>query len=234
MLSQGYKEGALYNRIYGKKMMELKYRKWDDVSIALYRKILGVTNDEALNEAEKNIAVLALLCDVPEDDIYNMAVDDVRTLLGQMDWLLSFDFNSKYELRKVMVGKTECGVELDVNKMSIAQYIDFQQSYKGGVNADNMAQILACFFIPKGHKYGDGYDVVEFIDEIDNKVPITIANSACFFFLQQSASSIKALKLYLAWQMRKMKRKAKRKKEAEIVQRIEALKEQMDNLYGYL
>lgn len=211
--------------------MKLKHNRWDEVSIALYKKILEITKDESTNETEKNISVLALLCEVDEEEVWNLSVDDVKELMANMGWLTSFDFNSDFKMKKVMVGDVECKVELDINKMTIAQYIDFQESYKGGVNADNMAQILSCFFIPKGHKYGDGYDVVEFISKIENNVPITVANSACFFFLQELASSMRGLKLYLNWMLRKMKRKSLKMEEKK---KIEELQERADNLYGYL
>ena len=102
---------------------------------------------------------------------------------------------------KATVNGNQYEVDALVGHFSTAQYIDFTNYMKDTSNYSYVKKCLSVFFIPKGHKYNDGYDMEAVIKDMGS-LPIDIAMSECFFFSRQFAkfmrifqsSSIKKLK----------------------------------------
>lgn len=212
--------------------MKLKYTKWDDVSLGLYKKLAAISGDNSLSEEEKNVEMAALLCDCEPEDIWNMDMADAKALFGQMTWINDFkpDFK-KPEKKTYVLNGIEYKVTLDINEMSVAGYVDFQNYYGEGIESKNMAEILSCFLIPKGHKYNEGYDVAQVIDDINNYLPFVEAQRICFFFLRKQADSLRAIQIFSTWMMKKEMRKVKEpQKKAELQKKIK----EVEDLYGPL
>ena len=47
-----------------------------------------------------------------------------------------------------------------------------------------MIGCISCFFIPEGHKYNDGYDMLKVKEDVGD-LPITTGNALAFFFKSQ-------------------------------------------------
>ena len=62
---------------------------------------------------------------------------------------------------------------------------------------------MSVFIIPKGHKYNDGYDMLQVIDDIKS-IPIPIVNSLSFFFSRQFKESMRIFQSYLTKEMKTM------------------------------
>ena len=197
--------------------MEIKHKNWNEVSIDMYYRILDITDDDSLSDVEKDLAICALLCDVPEEDIYSLSVIEAGELLDQMRWLAKFDFNQKFKGGAIKIQDEEYWVEVDLHKMTIAQYIDFQTFYKPDRLREYYGNLLACFIVPKGKKYGEGYDVAELSRSLRQNLSIVVANEILFFFLKELQTSIRALQIYLDWLMRRLMRKTQNlEKQAQI------------------
>lgn len=110
----------------------------------------------------------------------------------------------------------------NVNKWITAQYIDFQNYWK--MDGDNIAYLLSTIIIPDGKIYGEGYDVADVIEEINNGLPVLTAYEMCSFFQKAFLNSTKGILLYLEWVMKKKMRKAKNPEEKtkmkEIVEKL--------------
>lgn len=220
--------------------MELVKTKWDDVSIGEYFDIVDISSDDAIDDVDKDVEILSILCDCDVNDIYNLPIGEVSALRSQMMWLSEFSFDKKSRhFKKFVFNGRNIDIELVVDKMTYAQFVDYQMFWKEGVDtADKMANVLGCFLIPKGHKYNDGYDVAEFRNEIKEHLPITIAQSICFFFLQKSMVSYKGMVASLVWTMRWMKMKIWMKKilrmatdkEMEMMEKMKKAISAMDGL----
>ena len=74
-----------------------------------------------------------------------------------------------------------------------------------------MGNILACFLIPKGKEYADGYDIQNVVRAINEHLDIMTANEILFFFLKSYLISIRGTANYLNWIMKRMARKSKEK-----------------------
>ncbi len=212
--------------------MKPLYNNWNDVTLGTYKKLAEISGDDSLSENDKQVEIAAVLCDCKAEDIWNMDMADAKALFGQMTWINDFKPDFKKSLKKsYILNGIEYKVTLDINEMSVAGYVDFQNYYGDGIDKSNMAEILSCFLIPKGYKYNEGYDVVQVIDDINNYLPFPEAQRICFFFLRKQADSLRAIQIFSTWVMKKeMKTVKDPQKKAELQKKIK----EVEDLYGPL
>lgn len=127
------------------------------------------------------------------DDITEMNYMLVSVLLGKEDLTIEefsqgvkdLEFlNKPYKPQKVkreyIIGDREYYVELNPRKMQANQYIDYQNFIKDPNT--NITNIAACFLIPKGKTYGNGYDVLDETEYLDDNLTVDVLQDICFFF----------------------------------------------------
>jgi hypothetical protein len=185
----------------------IKKKSWKDISINDYYEITDVLEDNSLDAITKNIYLLSILTEIDAETLFNLSLDEVDVLMKQIGWITDFKWDKKWKANRVSINGKQYDVCVDLSKMTISQYIDFQNFWSKQDLREHYGNILACFFVPKGKKYCEGYDVKALAEEFRNTVSIELANAVCFFFLKRLLYSIKATQVYLTWQMRKMKRK---------------------------
>lgn len=214
--------------------LEIKIHSWGEVTLNEYDSIMEICNDEGLSSAEKDIALIAILCGVEEKEVWNQTVENVNRLREDIKWVSEFNYPKTIRFNSIKVGKYDCNVDVNVNNMTIAQYVDFQTYFKDAERYK--AELLSVFFIPKGHKYNDGYEISDIINEIRENVSILTYNSVIFFFLQEYQNSTKDLAVYLGMMMRKRARWTKRGKLRtlfkEMAKKMMEVRE-MQLLHGY-
>lgn len=202
-------------------MIKIKYKSWNEVSISLYRQISEICSRD-IEPLDKNIALIALLSDCPEDDIWDLKVEEVESLFKEIAWVFDFKFNQKWHGKKIKINSKTYDVCIDLQNFSISQYIDFQMLWPKLKDSDDAySQILATFIIPEGKKYNKDYDLGETIEEIENYLPITQANSVLYFFLISLARSIRATEICYTQMMKILRMRAKTKEEKEKIKILE-------------
>lgn len=215
-------------------MIELKYKSWKEISINTFNKLkeIKINSNDSLELLDSNIALLSILCDVDEDTIADLTTSEFSTLLSQTTFLKDMPKVKIQEYYKIN-GK-EYQVFLSMKNMTVSQYIDFQTFYKE--QDKYFKELLACFIIPKGKKYGEDYDVQEVIDDIGNHLSIVDANSILFFFVLLYQSLTKAMLTYSIQQMKKAKRKMNKEEKEKIdlaIEEVKRVKNLVENGYGY-
>lgn len=195
--------------------MELKYKNWNDITIGVYNKLNKLlkfepTDDVVMDELNLTIQILSVLCDVDEDVIGDLTRSEFAELAAQCAFLQELP---KVKIKdKYTINGKEYTVQFNVQDMTMAQYIDYQTFIKE--QDKYMSNILACFLIPKGKKYGDGYNLQEVVNDIENYFSIVDAHSVCFFFTLLFQSLTKVMLTYLVKKMKKgMKKMTKEEKE---------------------
>lgn len=180
--------------------MKIKKTRWRDVTINEYNRINEIISSD-ISDAEKDVALLAIMCDVSEDEIWELGIDEVRSLRAQMMFIekMPATDNVGIQWKRITVGDFECEVVQDLSKMTYAQFVDFQQYIADEKN--NKAQILSVFLIPKGHKYGDGYDMVRLQQQIGDEISIDIYRQVWFFFLKKYQALLSSTATSLAYRM---------------------------------
>lgn len=201
---------------------------WNEITINEYRELYELTQN--LTEDELEVAVIALLCGKPEEEIWNTDIMEVRALASKLGFLNEFDFDTKRCPKSLTVAGEKYDVNLDLRKFTYAQYVDLQNYWKD--ISKNMGLILTLFVIPKGRKYGEGYDLQEQARLFEDNIPITTWNTLCFFFLKKSADLMKGMQLSLAWMVKRMeKRNPKDGRIAEIQKEMSKIQRLFGSLF---
>lgn len=202
-------------------------RSWRDVTIEEYFDF--VDHFEQLeNDYEKEIAKIALHTGRTEEEVWNFSIDEFRREQSQCCWMNEFNISQNVKFKTIEIDGEKYNIDTDLQNFTVAQYIDFQTFLpKRKDNPRLIGNILACFIIPKGKKYADGYDIQKLVSEINSKIDILTANEIMFFFLKRFLISTRATANYFNFMMRRMRRKMKGK---ENFQKLETEWEEMKRL----
>lgn len=217
-------------------MIKLKYDNWSKITIDVYERLKTINTEPTTEEEtfDANVKLLSILCDCSEDDIINLPLLDFTILMGKTEFLKTMP---KYNLQdKYIIGDKMFDVVQSVKKMSTAQFIDFQTLVKN--KDENTANILACFIIPHGKKYGEDYDIMEVAEFLKHNLDIARARSILFFFTLQYQALQTATLDYSIRQMRKQMKKEKneetKKKMGEAIEQAMQVKILLQNGVGFI
>lgn len=192
-----------------------------DLAIGLYNEICEINRREDIDELHKQVATLAILTGMGEEDIYDLPIGEYRHLAEKARFL-----ELPYE-GQILTAKTYTleGWQLqpveDYRKITTAQYIDFQTFIK---DADNkIVEILSVMLVPKGKKYNQDYDIVELQNVLRRSLSVADALSLCAFFFAQFAHSIADSLTYSKKAAMRLRDPEKRKRVLKEIQQQEVL-----------
>lgn len=184
--------------------MKLLYKGWNEVPIKVYKEIRAIVEDESLEATERSVALLAALCGVDDNEIWALSLPEISQMSTEIGWLNSTDFDKGRKPHKLRISNRDYVVNYEVQKMSIAAYVDFQNYFKDRDN--NMGALLTTFVIPKGCRYAEGYDPAELAKTFEAEVPIATYNTLLYFFVLTSLRSIRAMLIYSELEIQKAER----------------------------
>lgn len=189
---------------------------WKDVTIDEYFDLCERLSDDALTDYEKIIIKIAFITGKREEEIWNLNWDEFRNLQVEALWMDEFKLKENVNFKTIEINGEKYSIDTNLQNFTVAQYIDFQTFFpKRKTNERIIGNILACFIIPKGKKYADGYNIQELVENINSNLDIMTANEIMFFFLKQYLISIRATANYFNWILKRMKRKTKDQKMIE-------------------
>lgn len=168
---------------------------WYDVKLYQFEKLQELIKIE--EEEERLIAIAELLLG---DEVTDLAISEFNEAVKELSFL-SEECPNKVPPKKLEVNGRKYFVDCLLGKITATQYVDFTNHLKNGAN---VATTLSVFIIPEGHKYNDGYDILEVVEDI-KCIPIPIINSISFFFKRQFNKSITIFQSYLAKLMKNSK-----------------------------
>ena len=201
-------------------------KSWRDVSINEFYEIKDISEDETMTDYEKEVALMAYINNMTEEDVWKMNINSFRKLQSEKKWMQEFNFDTKKTFKKITINNNKYTVDVNLQHFSVAQYIDFQTYWPMRDNMrDIIGNILAIFIIPNGHSYNEGYDIAEVVNDIKSSIDIMTANEIIFFFLSSYQTLMKVSVSYLKWMTkRKFKKdKLKTKQLEEQIQNLEKL-----------
>lgn len=184
-------------------MKNKKQMTWYDVKLYQFEKLQELIKIE--EEEERLIAIAELLLG---DEVTELSISEFNEAVKTLSFL-SEECPNKVPPKNLEVNGRKYFVDCLLGRISTTQYVDFTNHLKSGAN---VATVLSVFIIPEGHKYNDGYDMLEVIEDI-KCIPIPIINSVSFFFKRQFSKSIKIFQSYLSNLMKKNKMIPKELKE---------------------
>lgn len=195
-------------------------KSWKDVTIDEYFDLCERLSDDTLTDYEKIIIKIAFITGKSEDEIWNLSWYDFRNLQVESLWMEEFQLKENVKFKSIEINGEKYSIDTNLQNFTVAQYIDFQTFFpKRKKNERVIGNILACFIIPKGKKYAEGYDIQELVENINSNLDIMTANEIMFFFLKQYLISIRATANYFNWILKRMKKKSKNSQEIETVEK---------------
>ena len=183
-------------------------KSWRDVTIDEYFNLVDRLSDEGLTEYEREVILVSFVMGVAEDKVWDMTIGEFKA--NQLNTVFMKEFNVERDcnFKTISIDGEKYDVCTDLHNFTVAQYIDFQTFYaQRKDNANILASLLACFIIPRGHGYAEGYDVNDLKLKIINDLDILTAEELLFFFLKRYLLLMRATANYFNWAIRKMKRK---------------------------
>lgn len=183
-------------------------KSWRDVTIDEYFNLVDRLSDEGLTEYEREVILVSFVTGLSEDKVWDMTIGEFKANQLNTAFMKEFNVARDCNFKTIQLAGEKYDVCTDLHNFTVAQYIDFQTFYaQRKDNANILASLLACFIIPRGHSYAEGYDVNDLKDKMINGLDILTAEELLFFFLKRYLLSMRATANYFNWAIRRMKRK---------------------------
>ena len=154
---------------------------WNDISIKQYNDIKNLYLDTELSDEDRLILQINILYNV---DALKLKTSELHKYVNEMKFLGSKIPKMKIK-KEYQLGNNTYTLKKDLRNLTVAQWLDFQNFLKdGGGDTDNFPNLLSVFFFPKDvDEYGDGYDIEQVRQDINNHLSIAEAMSISSFFL---------------------------------------------------
>ncbi len=178
-------------------MKKEKKMTWYDVTLNQFDRLQDTFNIE--DETERIITIAEILLG---DEITNLPLPEFNEQVKQLDFLKEEIPTKNHPPKNLEINGRKYTMDCLLGNVSTAQYVDYTNHCN--VDKPDMAKILSVFIIPEGHKYNDGYDMLQVVNDI-NSLPIPIVNSTAFFFGKQFSEFMRIFQRYSTKQIKKTK-----------------------------
>ena len=186
--------------------------------VGKWLEILELSKDENVDALEQQVKTIAILTGLTEDEVLDLPIMEYKSLAAKT-MFLEKEYDGKLQIAK-SYGLN--GMELipvkDFNKITTAQYVDYQTFSKEGDMY--LVQTLSTLLVPKGKKYNDGYDMDAVQEAIRENLSVADVLSLYAFFLTKWVKSIKDSQTYLDKEIKKIPNKEMREKLMKQMQEI--------------
>ena len=139
-------------------------QSWNEVTIKDLMKIREIDSLQMATPEEKNLKVASLIAGIPYDTMIQIPLADVRKYMDGTEFLLHAPESVKAR-RSYTINGRKYNLFKNVEEMTVAQYLDFQQLVPEGFG-NRPAEMLSVFLVPDGHNYNDGYDKETVLDDM--------------------------------------------------------------------
>lgn len=208
-----------------KKNKEKNPFDWENISIDKYYEIKDILDDEEDDDITKNVKMVALITDMDENEVWNMDMAEAGEYISRLQFLNKFELPDNPNMKFNLPGY-QLKVMKDVSKISVAQYVDFQNFVKLPLR-EGMEKILSIFLIPEGCKYNEGYDIIDLQKVIRENISFRVAEGLLSFFIEKYGELLIHSLVYCRRQVKKTKNPEMmekfKKTEKEIQQKLDSL-----------
>jgi len=181
---------------------------YEALPLGTYLDIMAACKAE-MDETDRQIRIVSLLSGLDEDELLRMPIADFRSLSVKAKFLEDEIPEQKRPLTKtIRLGDLTVEVTTKVTKITTAQYIDCQTFIQ---DPARLVELLACFLIPKGCEYNEGYDIDEVYQAIRDHLMVTEAHALSAFFFRRYQTLIGASLLYSVLMAKGIRDKTKRR-----------------------
>lgn len=207
---------------------EKKYRmfSWDDISLEQYGQIMAA---RTLSEDDEEflLRIISICYKMSFNDLLNTDYKEVQKMAFGVKFINDAPVGGIMP-RKLNLGGRKYFVQTDMVNITTAQYIDFQSLAPNC--EEHMPEFLSIIIIPQGHKYNDGYNLIEVQEDIKKYLSVKEALSIANFFIALFFKSIKGA----VRQFKKMKGLAWKSLTEEQKEQFNKVEELLDGLTAYM
>ena len=171
-----------------------KYSKLNWYNVNLNQFILLQDAFKIEDDTEKMISIAEIILG---NDVTNLPLKEFNEQMKRLEFLKE-EIPTSVPPKKFEINGKKYFMDCLLGNITTAQYVD----YTNQSNTGDFAKMLSVFVIPEGHKYNDGYDMLEVINDI-GMLPIPIVNSIAFFFGRQFSVFMRIFQRYSAKQIKK-------------------------------
>ena len=161
---------------------------WTDVSLKKYIELKDLYLDPELSDEDRLILQINILFGV---DALKLKTNELHKYINDMKFLgekvPKMKIKNEYKL-----GSNIYILKKELKDFNVSMWIDWTNFLKEGSDIDNYAKLLSVFFFPEGKDvkdYGEGYDIEQVRNDINNYLSIPEANSIASFFLTYHKAS---------------------------------------------
>lgn len=189
-----------------------------DLMIGDYIKIIDITRNEALDEIDKQVAIICILTGKTEEEVLALPIPTYHKLALKLAFLSgkAFDQGGRFA-DSYNTGDFVLVPVKDMRKVTTSQYIDFQSLHQAGFE-EHFVEILSCILVPKGKKYCQDYEILDVQNAIRNNMSVLEGASVYAFFLISCKQSLKDILTFSLKQAKKLTDKAEREKAVKEIQ----------------
>ena len=180
---------------------------YNKLTLGKYMEIQEVSRNESLEDIDKQVQILSILTGVAEEEILHLPIQDYKELVAKSGLLDPENINYHPVAKKYLLGKFELIPCRDFRKIETCQYIDFQ-TYAPDLDK-YLVEFLSVILVPKGHRYNEGYDILEVQKAIREEMSVSDGVSLAGFFLTWCRKSIKDSLNYSKQEAMRIKDKTK-------------------------
>lgn len=181
---------------------------YNQLPLGKYMEIQEVSRNESLEDIDKQVQILSILTGVAEEEILHLPLPEYKELVTKSGFLAPENINYHPVAKKYILGKFELIPCRDFRKIETCQYIDFQ-TYAPDLDK-YLVEFLSVILVPKGHRYNEGYDILEVQQAIREEMSVSDGVSLAGFFLTWCKKSIKDSLNYSRREAMRIKDKTKR------------------------
>jgi len=191
------------------------------LTLGMYQEIQEISRNESLEDIDRQVQILSVLTGVAEEEILHLPITEYKELVVKAGFLDPSNINYHPIAKKYLVGKFELIPLRDFRKMETCQYIDFQ-TYAPDLD-NHLVEFLSVILVPKGHRYNEGYDILEVQKAIRDGMSVSDGVSLAGFFLTWCRRSIQDSLNYSKQEAMRIKDKTKREEILHKIQEQERL-----------
>lgn len=181
---------------------------YNKLTLGKYMEIQEVSRNESLEDIDKQVQILSILTGVAEEEILHLPITEYKELVVKSGFLNPENINYHPIAKKYILGKFELIPCRDFRRIETCQYIDFQ-TYAPDLDK-YLVEFLSVILVPKGHRYNEGYDILEVQRVIREEMSVSDGVSLAGFFLTWCRKSIKDSLNYSKQEAMRIKDKTKR------------------------
>lgn len=158
---------------------------WNDITLRKWQQIRKA--DKLADPNDRSIAIIAAVHERTPDEVCALPIRDFIRLKDAASFVLEdMPAPQRTIATSYRFGGFDLRPQVDINHWTTIQFIDFQTLAERGEDA--LVPLLSVLLVPKGCKYGDGYDMGA-AQEALLSMPVTFARDLVAFFVSGSLTS---------------------------------------------